>query len=163
MTGFIPAPIKPEITVDHLEKIDVRVGVVERVELVPTSAKLVKLTVDFGDRRRTVLAGLRRERVTLKRKSKAVRRCLWLISQRVGWQVRFPRRCCSTSAIGWPYTGARDTGKAATKRCESGMNGAFDQAQLGSQALSRRFNRRRKARENSAKWERQPAGRNNHA
>ena len=63
MTGFIPAPIKPEITVNHLEKIDVRVGVVERVELVPTSAKLVKLTVDFGDRRRTVLAGLRRERV----------------------------------------------------------------------------------------------------
>ena len=99
MTGFIPAPIKPEITMDHLEKIDVRVGVVERVELVPASNKLVKLTVDFGDRRRTVLAGLRRERVTLKRKSKAVRRCLWLISQRVGWQVRFPRRCCSTSAM----------------------------------------------------------------
>ena len=62
MTGFIPAPIKPEITVNHLEKIDVRVGVVERVELVPASNKLVKLTVDFGDRRRTVLAGLRRER-----------------------------------------------------------------------------------------------------
>src|SRR5262245_59054711 len=62
MTGFIPAPIKPEITMDHLEKIDVRVGVVERVELVPASNKLVKLTVDFGDCRRTVLAGLRRER-----------------------------------------------------------------------------------------------------
>ena len=60
MAGFIPAPIKPEITMDHLEKIDIRVG--ERVELVPASSKLVKLTVDFGDRRRTVLAGLRAER-----------------------------------------------------------------------------------------------------
>ena len=62
MTGFIPAPIKPEITMDHLEKVDIRAGLIERVELVPTSSKLVRLTVDFGDRRRTVLAGLRGER-----------------------------------------------------------------------------------------------------
>ena len=62
MTGFIPAPIKPEITMDHLEKVDIRTGLIERVELVPTSSKLVRLTVDFGDRRRTVLAGLRGER-----------------------------------------------------------------------------------------------------
>src|SRR5262249_48190985 len=62
MTGFIPAPIKPEITMDHLEKVDIRAGLIERVELVPTSGKLVRLTVDFGDRRRTVLAGLRGER-----------------------------------------------------------------------------------------------------
>jgi tRNA-binding protein len=62
MNGFTPAPIKPDITMDHLEKIDIRVGTIERVQLVPTSSKLVKLTVDFGDRRRTVLAGLRGER-----------------------------------------------------------------------------------------------------
>ena len=62
MTGFIPAPVKPEITMDHLEKIDIRVGAIKRVELVPASNKLVKLTVDFGDRRLTVLAGLRGER-----------------------------------------------------------------------------------------------------
>src|SRR5215831_16800463 len=62
MTGFIPAPIKPEITMDDLEKIDIRVGTIERVEFVPASGKLVKLTVDFGDRRRTVLVGLRAER-----------------------------------------------------------------------------------------------------
>ena len=62
MTGFIPAPIKPEITMDHLEKVDIRTGMVKRVELVRTSNKLVRLTVDFGDRRRTVLAGLRGER-----------------------------------------------------------------------------------------------------
>ena len=62
MTGFIPAPIKPEVSVDDFEKIDIRVGVIARVELVPTSNKLVRLTVDFGDRQRTVLAGLRGER-----------------------------------------------------------------------------------------------------
>ena len=67
MTGFIPAPVKPEITMDHLEKVDIRTGLIKRVELVPTSNKLVRLTVDFDDRRRTVLAGLRRERADLNR------------------------------------------------------------------------------------------------
>ena len=62
MTGVIPAPIKPEITMDHLEKIDIRVGVIERVELVPASSKLARLTVNFGDHRRTVLASLLGER-----------------------------------------------------------------------------------------------------
>jgi tRNA-binding protein len=62
MTCFTPAPIKPEITMGHLDKIDIRVGMIERVERVTTSGKLVRLTVDFGDHRRTVLAGLRGER-----------------------------------------------------------------------------------------------------
>jgi len=62
MTGVMPARGKPEITMDDLEKIDIRVGAIERVELVPASNKLVKLTVDLGDRRLTVLAGLRGER-----------------------------------------------------------------------------------------------------
>jgi hypothetical protein len=31
MTGFIPAPIKPEIAMDHLEKVDIRTGLIERV------------------------------------------------------------------------------------------------------------------------------------
>ena len=66
MTGFIPAPIKPEITMDHLEKIDIRVGAIERVELVPASSKLVELTVDFSDCRRMVLASLRGERADKK-------------------------------------------------------------------------------------------------
>ena len=62
MTGFIPAPVKPEITMNHLEKIDIRVGVIERVELVPASSKLARLTGNFGDHRRTVLASLLGER-----------------------------------------------------------------------------------------------------
>ena len=97
MTGFIPAPIKPEITMNHLEKIDIRVGVIERVELVPGSSKLARLTVDFGDHRRTVLAGLRGDASTRKRKSRAARRCLSSTSQPAGWQVKSPRRCCSIS------------------------------------------------------------------
>jgi len=54
--------IKPTITIDELEKIDVRVGTIERVEDVKASDKLVKLTVDFGDHKRTILAGMKRER-----------------------------------------------------------------------------------------------------
>jgi tRNA-binding protein len=57
-----PAPLKPEIAVADLEKIDVRVGTIVTVEDVPKSAKLARLTVDFGDHRRTILAGIRKER-----------------------------------------------------------------------------------------------------
>lgn len=55
-------PIKPTITFEVLERIDVRVGTIERVEEVPKSDKLVKLTVDFGDHKRSVLAGMKQER-----------------------------------------------------------------------------------------------------
>ena len=57
-----PAPIKPAISIDVLERIDVRVGTIERVEDVKGSDKLVKLTVDFGDHKRTILAGMKQER-----------------------------------------------------------------------------------------------------
>ena len=56
------APIKPVISIEVLERIDVRVGTIERVEDVKASDKLVKLTVDFGDHKRTILAGMKRER-----------------------------------------------------------------------------------------------------
>lgn len=60
--SFKVAPVKPLISFDVLEKIDVRVGTIERVEDVRGSHKLVKLTVNFGDHRRTILAGLKQER-----------------------------------------------------------------------------------------------------
>lgn len=60
--GFAPAPVKPEITFDAVEQLDVRVGTVESVEDVKGSGKLLKLTVSFGDHRRTILAGMKRER-----------------------------------------------------------------------------------------------------
>ena len=55
-------PIKPTISMSDLEKIDVRVGTIESVEDIPTADALVKLVVDFGDRKRTVVAGLKKER-----------------------------------------------------------------------------------------------------
>ena len=57
-----PAPIKPQIAIADLEKLDVRVGTIVTVEEVPKSSKLARLTVDFGDHRRTILAGIRKER-----------------------------------------------------------------------------------------------------
>jgi len=62
METFKPAPVKPEISFDTFNQIDVRVGAIERVEDVPGSDKLVKLTVNFGDHKRTILAGLKQER-----------------------------------------------------------------------------------------------------
>jgi len=56
------APIKPEITIDDLEKLDIRAGTIEAVDDVPNSKKLMKLTVDFGDHTRTILAGIKQER-----------------------------------------------------------------------------------------------------
>ena len=56
------APIKPAITTDMLEKIDIRAGTIKRVEDVKGSDKLVKLTVDFGDHTRTILVGMKQER-----------------------------------------------------------------------------------------------------
>jgi tRNA-binding protein len=56
------APIKSTISLDLLERIDIRVGTIERVEDVKGSDKLVKLTVDFGDHKRTIFVGMKQER-----------------------------------------------------------------------------------------------------
>lgn len=62
MTAMKVAPVKPTISVDLLDRVDIRVGTVLLVEDVKGSEKLVKLTVDFGDHKRAILAGLRQER-----------------------------------------------------------------------------------------------------
>jgi methionine--tRNA ligase beta chain len=59
---FETAPIKPTISYGVLEKIDIRVGTIVQVEDVAGSDKLVRLTVDFGDHRRTILVGMKQER-----------------------------------------------------------------------------------------------------
>ncbi|MBL4954334.1 hypothetical protein RCG24_15250 [Neobacillus sp. OS1-32] len=56
------APVKPVITFDELEKVDIRVGTIKLVEDVENSRKLIKLTVDFGDFTRTILTGMKGER-----------------------------------------------------------------------------------------------------
>ena len=59
---MIPAPVKPEASIEDLDKLDIRVGTILAVEEISESKKLVKLTVDLGDHRRTILAGIKQER-----------------------------------------------------------------------------------------------------
>lgn len=56
------AQVKENISIDLLDKIDVRVGTIILVEDVEGSDKLVKFTVDFGDFQRTILCGMKEER-----------------------------------------------------------------------------------------------------
>ena len=60
-----PAPIKPTVDQTVLDALDIRVGTIQRVDEVPGSKKLVKMTVSFGDRTRSILAGLKQERADL--------------------------------------------------------------------------------------------------
>ncbi len=49
--------IKPEITFDEFNKIDLRVGTVIRAEAIPRAKKLLKIEVDLGEKR-TIVAGI---------------------------------------------------------------------------------------------------------
>jgi tRNA-binding protein len=62
----MPAPIKPSITIEDVNKLDVRVGTIESVLDVKSSDKLVQLKVNFGDHTRTILAGMKHERANPK-------------------------------------------------------------------------------------------------
>ncbi|EKE00262.1 MAG: hypothetical protein ACD_22C00063G0001 [uncultured bacterium] len=42
-------PIKPEVEITDLAKLDIRIGTITTAEKVEKSDKLIKLTVDFGD------------------------------------------------------------------------------------------------------------------
>ena len=57
-----PTPIKAEIPFDTFAAVDIRVGTITSVHDVAGSAKLVRLVVDFGDHRRSILAGIKKER-----------------------------------------------------------------------------------------------------
>jgi len=59
---FTPSPVKPPVTAAAIEAIDVRLGTIQRVDDVPASRKLIKLTVSFGDHVRQILAGMKQER-----------------------------------------------------------------------------------------------------
>lgn len=66
LQDFKPAPVKPAISIDDVDKIDIRVGTIESVEDVPASGKLVRLRVNFGDHKRIILAGMKKERQDVK-------------------------------------------------------------------------------------------------
>jgi len=57
-----PAPIKELIAFEDFEKLDIRVGTIITVTEVEKSEKLMKLTVDFGDHSRSIIAGIKQER-----------------------------------------------------------------------------------------------------
>jgi tRNA-binding protein len=54
--------IKPTVSFEVFERIDIRVGTIQRVEDIEGADKLVRLIVDFGDHERTILAGIKQER-----------------------------------------------------------------------------------------------------
>jgi len=57
-----PAAIKPTISLDVLNQVDIRVGTIRSVADVPGSNKLVQMRVTFGDHERTIVAGMKQER-----------------------------------------------------------------------------------------------------
>ena len=62
MAAIKVAPVKTNISIDVLERVDIRVGTIRLVDDVKGSNKLLKLTVDFGDHTRTILVGMKKER-----------------------------------------------------------------------------------------------------
>lgn len=60
------APIKPTISYQDLEKVDIRVGTIEKVEDIEKSDNLIKLIVVFRDHKRTILVGMKKERANPK-------------------------------------------------------------------------------------------------
>jgi tRNA-binding protein len=61
---FVPRPVKPVVELDTLQALDIRVGTIRSVGSVPGTDRLATLVVDFADRQRTIVAGLRTERST---------------------------------------------------------------------------------------------------
>jgi tRNA-binding protein len=59
---FHPAGQKAEIPMAIADKVDLRIGTIVDLDPIPGADRLVRLTVDFGTDRRTVVAGMRAER-----------------------------------------------------------------------------------------------------
>lgn len=57
-----PAPVKPQISLDDLNKLDIRIGTIQSVDDVPGADKLVILRVSFGNHERTIVSGIKKER-----------------------------------------------------------------------------------------------------
>jgi methionyl-tRNA synthetase len=51
-------PLKEQITIDDFSKIDLRVGLIEKSEKLAKSKKLLKLVIDIGLEKRTILSGI---------------------------------------------------------------------------------------------------------
>lgn len=62
MEEMIPVAVKPLVTLDDLQRLDIRVGTIQRVEEIEGSRSLMRLMVNLGDHQRTILAGIKQER-----------------------------------------------------------------------------------------------------
>jgi tRNA-binding EMAP/Myf-like protein len=60
--AFRPREQKPAVSLDAADKVDLRVGTIVDIVPIPGANRLMKLTVDFGSDKRTVIAGIREER-----------------------------------------------------------------------------------------------------
>lgn len=49
MEEMIPAAVKPQVTLADLQRLDIRVGTILRVEEIEGSRSLMRLVVNFGD------------------------------------------------------------------------------------------------------------------
>ena len=62
MEEMTPAAVKPLVTLADLQRLDIRVGTIRRVEEIEGSRSLMRLIVSFGDHERKILAGIKQER-----------------------------------------------------------------------------------------------------
>jgi methionyl-tRNA synthetase len=53
-----PAPVKPEITFEDFSKIDLKVGTILTADKVEKADKLLKLEIDLGFEKRTIVSGI---------------------------------------------------------------------------------------------------------
>ena len=117
-----PAQIKPIISADLLDQIDVRVGTILTVTDVPNSDKLISLEVSFGDHKRRVLAGMKRERANPR--DIEGRQALFVVNLA-------PRKMAGMVSEGMLFdigysdeiTPVGDAGKTRARRKKSGMMG----------------------------------------
>ena len=112
MSDFTAAPVKPVVPFSALEVLDIRIGTIERVEDVPRSEKLLKLTVNFGDHRRTILAGMKQERENPREvEGKQALFVLNLETKKMAGR-NFPRHAVRSWLRGWNFAGPRHPGAA---------------------------------------------------
>ncbi len=57
-TPVVVVPLKEQVSFEEVRKLDLRVGKILAVERIPKSKKLLKLSVDIGFEKRTIVAGI---------------------------------------------------------------------------------------------------------
>jgi methionyl-tRNA synthetase len=103
------------IPYDDFAKLDIRLGTVESAEEVPGSEKLLKLVVNMGEEKRTLMAGIRKQ---------------YMPDQLIGRQIAIlfnlePRRIFGTESHGMILAAEDSDGKLSVLSPDKGMgNGA---------------------------------------